>query len=68
MDVPTQIGAPVIITWLFSFGLLSVGGVCVPKTCPFRKFYPAWIRIVGQNHRIIESDGCDPACGRNIYR
>ena len=23
--------------------------------CPFRKFYPAWIRIVRQNHRIIKS-------------
>jgi hypothetical protein len=22
--------------------------------CPFRKFHPAWIRIVRQNHRIIE--------------
>jgi hypothetical protein len=33
----------------------------VTTTCPFRKFRPAWIRIAGQNHRIIESDVCDPA-------
>ena len=24
--------------------------------CPFRKFHPAWIRIVRQNHHIIETD------------
>jgi hypothetical protein len=28
---------------------------------PFRKLYPAWIRIVRQNHCIIESDVCNPA-------
>jgi putative ABC transport system substrate-binding protein len=28
--------------------------------CPFRKLYPAWIRIVRQNHRFIESDVYDP--------
>jgi hypothetical protein len=26
-----------------------------PESCPFRKFHPAWIRIVRQNHRIIGS-------------
>jgi hypothetical protein len=36
--------------------------------CPFRKFYPTWIRIVRQNHRIIESDVCNPARVRNVRR
>ena len=36
--------------------------------CPFRKFHPAWIRIVRQNHRIIESDVCDPVRARNVRR
>src|SRR5215216_7671462 len=27
--------------------------------CRFRKIHPAWIRVVRQNHRIIESDVCD---------
>jgi hypothetical protein len=31
------------------------------ETCPFRKFHPAWICIVKQNHSILESDVCDPA-------
>ena len=31
------------------------------KACPFRKFHPAWIRIIRQNHRILGSDVCDPA-------
>ena len=38
------------------------------KTCPFRKFHPAWIRIVRQNHRILESDVCDPARARKVRR
>jgi hypothetical protein len=36
--------------------------------CPFRKFHPAWIRIVRQNHRILESNDCDPARARNVGR
>jgi hypothetical protein len=36
--------------------------------CPFRKFHPAQIRIVRQNHRIILIDVCDPARARNICR
>jgi len=40
----------------------------VSETCPFRKFHPAWIRIVRQNHRILISDACDPACARNACR
>src|SRR3974377_1817078 len=24
--------------------------------CPFRKYHPSWVRMVRQNHRIIESD------------
>jgi hypothetical protein len=32
------------------------------------KFHPAWIRIVRQNHRIIKSDVCNPACARNVRR
>jgi hypothetical protein len=35
-------------------------------TCPFRKFHPAQIRIVRQNHRIIESDDCNPTRTRNV--
>gem|GEM_PF-4998811 len=38
------------------------------RGCPFRKFHPAWIRIVRQNHLIIESDVCDPARARNAGR
>jgi integrase len=37
-------------------------------TCPFRKFHPAWSRIVRQNHRIIESDVCNPALAWNARR
>jgi uroporphyrinogen-III synthase len=37
-------------------------------TCSFRKFHPAWIRIVRQNHRIIASDVCDPVRARNVRR
>ena len=36
--------------------------------CPFRKFHPAQVRIVRQNHRIIESDVCNPARARNVRR
>src|SRR5664280_1676567 len=36
--------------------------------CPFRKFHPGWIRIVRQNHRIIDSDVCNPARTRNVRR
>jgi C-terminal processing protease CtpA/Prc len=38
------------------------------EPCPYRKFYPAWIRIVGQNHRIIASDVGDPARARYVCR
>ncbi len=34
--------------------------------CPFRKFHPAWIRIIGQNHRIIDSNVCDPTRARHV--
>jgi len=37
-------------------------------TCAFRKFHPAWIRIVRQNHRIIEYDVCDPVRAWNVRR
>ena len=40
----------------------------IASTCPFRKFHPAWIHIVRQNHCIIESDVCDPARARNVRR
>ena len=36
--------------------------------CPFRKLHPAWIRMVRQNHRIIECDVCNPARARNVRR
>jgi hypothetical protein len=36
--------------------------------CRFRKLNPAWIRIVRQNHRIIESDVCDLARTWNVRR
>ena len=34
--------------------------------CPFRKSDPVWIRMTGQNHRIVESDVFDPAHARSI--
>jgi hypothetical protein len=33
--------------------------ICIKLTCPFRKFHPAQIRILRQNHRIIGSDVCN---------
>jgi hypothetical protein len=36
--------------------------------CPFRKYDPAWIRVVRQNHHIIRIDVCDPAWARNVRR
>jgi hypothetical protein len=38
------------------------------SSCPFRKFHPAQIRIVRQNHRIIESEVCNPERARNVRR
>ena len=38
------------------------------NTCPFRKFHPAWIRIVRQNHRMIGADACNPILTRNVRR
>jgi hypothetical protein len=46
----------------------SFDGFEATQACPFRKFHPAWIRIVRQNHRIIESDVCDPARAWNVRR
>src|SRR5712675_2054570 len=46
--------------------LRIVGALTAP--CPFRKFDPAWIRIVRQNHRIIRADACNPALARNVRR
>jgi uncharacterized membrane protein YeaQ/YmgE (transglycosylase-associated protein family) len=46
--------------------VLGIVGALV--ACPFRKFHPAWIRIIRQNHRILISDACDPACARNACR
>jgi hypothetical protein len=43
-------------------------GFFEPTTCPFRKFHPAQIRIVRQNHRIIESDAYNAARARNARR
>src|SRR6478672_5209620 len=39
----------------------EAGSLSSRNTCPFRKFHPARIRIVRQNHSIIESDVCDLA-------
>ena len=36
--------------------------------CPFRKFHPAWIRTIGQNHRIVRGDDCDPAFVGIVYQ
>jgi hypothetical protein len=36
--------------------------------CPFRKFHPAWVRVVRQNHRNIRADACDPALARDVRR
>jgi hypothetical protein len=41
---------------------------CLNSSCPFRKFHPAQIRIVRQNHCIIESDDCNAARARNRAR
>jgi len=38
-----------------------------PDDCPFRKFHPAEIRVVRQNHRIILIDVCDPARTRYVH-
>jgi hypothetical protein len=38
------------------------------SSCRFRKFHPAQIRVMKQNHRIILIDVCDPARARNICR
>ena len=38
------------------------------STCRFRKFHPAQIRVVRQNHHIIRIDVCDPAWVRNARR
>jgi Protein of unknown function (DUF3489) len=54
---PYQIARLFIGPTLFiRFYLISEG--CA---CPFRIFHPAQIRIVRQNHRIIEIDVCNPA-------
>jgi hypothetical protein len=49
----------------------SLRHVCGPKAptddCPFRKFHPAEIRVVRQNHRIILIDVCDPARTRYVH-
>jgi hypothetical protein len=37
------------------------------RHCPFRKFHPAWIRMIGQNHRMVVGDDRDPAFSRNVY-
>jgi hypothetical protein len=48
--------------------------VCIPKTlsalmrCPFRKFHPAWIRVPGQNRRIMKRDVCGFAHDGNGVR
>jgi hypothetical protein len=50
-------------------GRLARARAAVKKhPCPFRKFHPAQIRIVRQNHRIIESDVCNPERARNVRR
>jgi hypothetical protein len=36
------------------------------SACRFRKFRLAWIRIIGQNHRFIDSDVYDRARARHI--
>jgi hypothetical protein len=39
----------------------------IADTCPFRKIHPAQIRVVRQNHRIIENDVCNPSRARNAF-
>jgi hypothetical protein len=36
--------------------------------CLFRKFDPAWIRVPGQNRRIMKRDVCDRPCPWNASR
>src|SRR5262245_57314076 len=50
---------------IFSFKYLLAYFVFM--ACPFRKFHPAWIRMIGQNHRMVVGDDRDPAFSRNIY-
>jgi hypothetical protein len=59
---------PIKLGLAMMLALVSLGCSRAIGTCPFRKFYPAWIRIVRQNRRIIESDVCDPARVRNVRR
>jgi hypothetical protein len=37
-------------------------------SCPFRKFHPAWIGVMGENHRIILGDVCGLTRARNVHR
>src|SRR5262249_38045752 len=59
-------GAPVCVTGDQLAVLLA--GSTVSPTCPTRKFHPAWIRLIGQNHCIVENDACDSAFARNVGR
>ena len=47
-------------------GLGSIATLFRP--CPFRKFYPAVIGSIGQNHRIFVSDVCSPSWARTVRR
>ena len=53
---------------LFHRSTISFQQIAGEATCRFRKFDPAWIRVVRQNHRIIRIDVCDPALARNVRR
>jgi hypothetical protein len=44
------------------------GGKPRLSACPFRKFHPARIRIVRQNHRMIGVDACNPALAWDVHR
>jgi hypothetical protein len=48
----------------FIVGSQGVGA----SACPFRKFHPARIGAVSQNHGIMNGDVCAPSCARNVRR
>ena len=69
-------------TWQSRWRMSAFGGIadvgrtrrfvneknCRGTACSFRKFHPAQIRVVRQNHYIIRIDVCDPAWARNVRR
>jgi hypothetical protein len=66
--VPTESSTTAIDEETSNPGRSSGVGCFSIACCPFRKFHPAWIRVIRQNHRIIGSDVCDAARARHVRR